>query len=107
MLEQIRTNGAQNGSVSVTAHEFHNLISVIIAEAQLLQLHYPAHDPNYQSAVAIERAGRRLEALVDRLTPLRDTVAVPNRKRRDEAVPQNAESRPHRVIEQVTDGAEA
>jgi len=106
-VEAVRTNGSQNGSKPVTAHELHNVISVIIAEAQLLQLHQPAHGPNYHSAVAIERAGRRLEALIDRLPTLRDTTALPNRKRRDGTVQQDTDSRPPRVIEQVTEGAEA
>ena len=106
-VEAVRTNGSQNGSKPVTAHELHNVISVIIAEAQLLQLHHPANGPNYHSAVAIERAGRRLEALIDRLPALRDTTALPNRQRRDDTVQQDPDSRLPRVVEQVTESEEA
>lgn len=106
-VEVVRTNGSQNGSNPVTAHELHNVISVIIAEAQLLQLHHPAHGPNYRSAVAIERAGRRLEALIDRLTTSRDAADLHNRKRREEAVRREMDIGPHRVIEPTTEGVEA
>lgn len=64
-------DGSQSNLAGDPAHELHNLIAVIIAEAQLLQLDFPKDGPNYLSAAAIERAGRQLELLVDRLTAAR------------------------------------
>lgn len=68
MIEQTVIHEARNGPSRVSAHDLHNLIAVIIAEAQLLQLDYGVDDPRYQSAAAIEQASWRLEALIDRLT---------------------------------------
>lgn len=67
MLEGKGTNGSRDDRGGGAIHEFQNLISIIIAEAQLLQAGLTEDEPNYASAVAIEQAGRRLERLVDRL----------------------------------------
>ena len=88
----------KNGSMPVTAHELHNLIAVIIAEAQLLQLDHPTDAPKHQSAVAIERAGRRLETLIDKLPVDRGTTHVPSVINRDRPTRQ--------IVEQVGGGAE-
>jgi len=45
-------------------HRLGNLVSVIIAEAQLIQAEYDPETPAYQSAVAIERAARELEKMI-------------------------------------------
>ncbi|MFQ5858043.1 MAG: hypothetical protein ACE5LU_20760 [Anaerolineae bacterium] len=68
MIEQQATNESQSGLTRVSVHELRNLISVVIAEAQLLQMDSPEDNANYSSAVAIERAGRRMEVLVNWLT---------------------------------------
>lgn len=67
MFEKKRKLEVHRSQSEISAHEAHNLIAVIIAEAQLLQLEFPRDNPNHLSAVAIERAGRRLETLIDRL----------------------------------------
>lgn len=105
-VEQVRTNGAHNGSAAVTAHEFHNLISVIIAEAQLLQLDCAGDAPNYRSAVAIERAGRRLEVLIDRLAALRDTPSA-HRTSQDNVSPTDTDTSRCNLMEEDVPREEA
>lgn len=95
MLEKKRKLEMHRSQSEISAHEAHNLIAVIIAEAQLLQLEFPQDDPNHLSAVAIERAGRRLETLVDRLaageTPQTQEAIGPE-------IPAHAEQRQERQI---------
>lgn len=67
MFEQKTQNGQQGQRSEISAHELHNLVSVIVAEAQLLQLDFSEEEADYASAVSIERAGRRLEQLIDQL----------------------------------------
>ena len=74
----------QNGAYGATVHELHNLISVIVAEAQLLQLEYPPNDPRHDSAVAIERAGRRLEMLLEGLAIAQRTEQTSGQHRAEE-----------------------
>ena len=52
--------GSTNPS-SQDVHRLGNLISVIIAEAQLIQAEYGPGTPAHESAMAIERAARALE----------------------------------------------
>ncbi|RME47786.1 MAG: hypothetical protein D6791_04950 [Chloroflexi bacterium] len=97
MLEKMTTNGSQNSAVTVSAHELQNLLCVIIAEAQLLQLNHAADDPDYRSALAIERAGRRLEALLYRLIATWGTEAD-HIGQGEAAVPQNTDAGPHAIM---------
>lgn len=94
--EPVPANGISNSSNKISVHKLHNLISVIIAEAQLLRLDLPEDDPDYWSTVAIERAGRQLETLVDEMAEgkpvdqqnarLRETAARPTEEKITEAV---------------------
>lgn len=107
MVDDAGMARSQNGSASVTVHELHNLIAVIIAEAQLLQLDHPADAPDYRSAVAIERAGRRLEALIDGLTVFLGTPGTRKKLNRDHVASQSIAGRPREVVQEATEEAEA
>lgn len=74
MFEPTTTHGTQNGAPRISVHQVQNLIAVIIAEAQLLRLDVPEDDPSYESTVAIERAGRQLEALVDEMADAEEGI---------------------------------
>ena len=50
--------------VALNLHELGNLVSIIIAEAQLLQIEYEPGTPGHVSGVAIERAARRVQELI-------------------------------------------
>lgn len=50
--------------VAIDLHELSNLVSIIIAEAQLLQAEFGPQTLTHTSALAIERAARRLQALI-------------------------------------------
>lgn len=104
-VENARVAQTQNGSARTTAHELHNLIAVIIAEAQLLKLDCPTDAPNYRSAVAIERAGRRLETLLDRLPELRDVKAGFDTTNRNQAHSQETQLGRQEGIDGVIEGA--
>jgi hypothetical protein len=53
--------GAHTLVTSIDVHELGNLVTIIIAEAQLLQMELDPQAPGHASAAAIERAARRLQ----------------------------------------------
>lgn len=57
------------GELPPKVHRLGNLVSVIIAEAQLIQAEYEPDTPAHQSAVAIERAARELEEMIGLSSP--------------------------------------
>lgn len=49
---------------TLDVHELGNLVAIIIAEAQLLQMELDPQTPGHASAMAIERAARRLQEAI-------------------------------------------
>jgi two-component system, cell cycle sensor histidine kinase and response regulator CckA len=49
------------------AHDFNNMLSVILGYAELLQSQLPAHDPMLTDLTQIERAGRRAKEITQQL----------------------------------------
>ncbi|MFH1135109.1 MAG: ATP-binding protein [Pseudomonadota bacterium] len=66
-LRQAHKMEAVGTLASGIAHEFNNLLQVIIGFTQILMMDRTSRDPEYRSLVAIQTAGSRASSLVHRL----------------------------------------